>query len=144
MFNIIKVQADILKGLVKQSKGFRFMWGEINSEEIAVTTDGFVVFVIPKKLWFINPVGYKPSETMKNLFDDARQTEVAYRTEIRENNEGCIVKYKNDKTHAWFSEKLLKQFGKDCEVFIISPIKPAFILNDDKVIGMLCPARVKE
>lgn len=147
MFDIYKVQSEILKGLVKRSKGFKFAFGEYDAENVWATYDGYVAFVIPMDRWFINPIGHeKNTYITEKIFEMVNEAEVAYHTgETKQlENKVTAVRYSSKRHIAWFNEKLLARFGNGVEVRICGSTATAYIYENGKLLGAICPIMIME
>lgn len=137
-----KIYNEIVKERLKDNG--RIMIGYLDEDTIGVSTDGFVMYFIPKKEFLLDvDVLLRNSHTINlSVFKEPKDLkEIVKTTKHREIKNNMCVKIGNK----YFNEKLLKNFEKYATFKATdSPISQAYIYEDDVLVGMVMSIRVKE
>lgn len=155
-----KVEYEVLKNLVGEKIGRvpnKFFWEELDNEQVMLpesyvlgdkqicfTLDGYVAFIVPKCLWFLNTGDWDCkkisgfSEHLKGL----EKSEEAHEELMKNNGKEIIKKLvtKNGK-FAWVREKLLKPYGKNLRYYVQNEYSPVFVCEGGTLLGFVMPIR---
>ena len=115
------------------------------------TPDGYVMYRIPESRFYLDiEKVFKdiPPFDIKALWkpDDAKR---AYKTgDIKMMTQGKklynVVKIKNESDTVWVDERLLKNFDFDCSFYITNSVSAVYLKENDELVGLCMPVKVKE
>lgn len=136
-----KVYNEVIKERLKSNE--RVFMGYLDEDTIGVTTDGFVMYFIPKKEFLLDvEILLKNRHTLnlENYKEPKDLKEIPKTNEYRKLKNRTIVKIGNK----YFDEKLLKNFEKYA-IFksTDSPYTQAYIYEDDTLVGMVMPTKIE-
>ena len=137
-----KIYNEVVKERLKDNG--RVFMGYLDEDTIGVTTDGFVMYFIPKKEFLLDVKTLLKNNHTTNLegFKESKDLKKIFKTnEYRKEKNRQLVKIGNK----YFNEKLLKNFEKYATFESTdSPTSPAYIYENDVLVGLVMPVRVKE
>lgn len=137
MINVIKVQSECIKKLVKQEK---VDWCEFD-DGVWVTTDGYICYNIPKSQFFVDLSTKVPLNALRNIRENFNMARVIKQTVDANYSRGyCSIKFITaDGEEHWLQEK----FAKLCYSWCF--YKSVFYgLNDGKPVVMVMEVNVKK
>lgn len=122
----------------------RVFMGYLDKGTIGVSTDGFVMYFIPKKEFLLDVETLLKDNYTSNLenFKEPKDLKEIFKT-----NKYCKVKNRQlvKIGNKYFDEKLLKNFEKYATFKSTdSPTSQAYIYENDVLVGMVMPVRVEE
>lgn len=126
----------------KLLSGARVCYLDNGDGEIGLT-DGYVMYIIPKKELAISAEKMSAIENHSDLFEekqeDCRVTPTGNMKSLRD---GVAVQYKCDRFEIWMNEKFLKEF-QGCDFFANSPLSRVLVKTKfDKKVGVIMPIRI--
>ena len=137
MINVIKVQSECIKKLVKQEK---VNWCEFD-DGVWVTTDGYICYNIPKSQFFVDVSTKVPMNALRDIRENFIEAEKIKRTtEMNYSSSFNAIKFitADGKEH-WLQEK----FAKLCDSWLF--YKSVFYgLNNGMPVVMVMETRVKK
>lgn len=137
-----KIYNEVVKERLKDNG--RIMMRYLDDDTIGVSANGFVMYFIPKKEFLLDVDALlRNSHTIDlKVFKEPKDLkEIAKTTEHREVKKNMCVKIGNK----YFNEKILKNFEKYATFKSTdSPTSQAYIYEDDILVGMVMPIRIKE
>lgn len=152
-----KMQADILKGFVKRDywldyKGGSKFFYRNNETNIEFTLDGYIMFVVPKKAWFLTvPEHYSPLQ--RSLIEDGIKADLqsmtySYSTKIDEAKNPVDVYTFEDGEDVCINPDLYKGYLDKWDKFTFKGTKhnaPVFAFdNNNEVAFMILPINRKK
>lgn len=145
--NILKVQTDFLKLMVKGDKNKVHIFDDKNRPEWIGISEGHYICFIPKYSFFLKADDLPRHDTtyLMTDYEDGKlaQQDVIKRANIDLKMRTC-VKLKNEDTFAWVDESRIKVFDKYATFYVIGPKKPVYVLENDELVGIVIPAMVRE
>lgn len=142
MFNVVKIQEEIIKVLLKDDS-YKLCYEDCG-EDIAITIDAFTAYIFPKEKFFV-----KMPETRKSTMFSVIMKRIDEAEQVEPTNElvlknGCQVrKYHCEHFDVWINTKFTDKFGKDIQFAAVDRLKPVYVFDNSgsqtKCIGFVCP-----
>lgn len=137
-----KIYNEVVKERLRDNE--RIIIGYFDENMIGVSTNGHVMYFIPKKEFLLDIDILLNNNHMFNLnrFKEPKDLkEIVETTEYRKIEKCMCIKIGNK----YFNEKLLKNFEKYATFKSTDlPTTPAYIYEGDVLVGIVMPMRVKE
>ena len=136
MINVIKVQSECIKKLVK---GEKVNWCKFD-DGVWVTTDGYICYSIPKSQFFLDLSTKVPMNALRDIRENfANAKAIKATTEMKYSSSYNAIKFITaDGEEHWLQEK----FAKLCDSWLF--YKSVFYgLNNGMLVVMVMETRVK-
>lgn len=141
-----KIYSDIIKSCLKDGNILLGFY----EEKVFVSTDGYLGYFIPKNEFLLNIdilLNGRNSSTIVDSFKESmKNSNEAHLTgdlKVIEDKKIKAVKIENSKTYAWVNEKYLVNF-ENATFKISSPISGVWVYEDEELVGLVMPVRVKD
>jgi hypothetical protein len=142
--NVLKIQTDILKGLIKGGKP---IYTTEKDGMVGLCPDKYCVVFCPNKDVYLKLSGTPlDAEKVLNKVNDAeyRLSESSYYFDhILDGKKTKIMRVSSADRSACIQEKYTKYFGKDALYYVSSWNRPVCVYEDDVMVGIIFPVLIR-
>lgn len=138
-----KIYGEIIKAKVKDKIGL--CWGLYDENTIGITTDGLVMYFIPKDLFFLDTDKLGAPMDLEKFRPPLDAKQIMPTGEMRE------IDFYNKKTtcvkigEKWFNKDLLKNFTPtEYQDNKKEGYTPIYLYEGSKLVGLVCPIRMRQ
>lgn len=139
--NILKIESDFLKGLFStQSSGYVMT----EYEGRVGYCDGHYIAFVPKNDAYVKCE--RPVFNVKTVITDIYDHFVADYEYTITTQYGNLARFNrvDRRGYAYIDVKYIKYFDKDASYFVKDTITPVHVYEDHRLVGIICPVRIKE
>ena len=130
----------ISKAFYKEQK---IMLGAYDENTVGVTTDGFVMYLIPEKAFIFdkNKLNRERVDMTRFIFPYGYESAVRS-NELIASDKKTLAVFKNDNIEVFVDLKLLKAFDSRTSTYKIkSPTSGVLVYENDILVGLVMPTR---
>lgn len=142
--NVLKIQTDILKILVKGGKP---IFTTEKDGMVGLCPDPHCVVFCPNKDVYLKLSGTPVDiEKVLNKVKDAeyKLSESSYYFDhILDGKKTKLMKVMSGERFAFFNEKYTKYFGKDALYYVASCVRPVYVYEQGQMVGIIFPILIR-
>ena len=147
--NIINAQVEILKEALKGKRKHNVIYGTL--EDKVIIGNNTILYVIPKEECGIdltnvdcNNVNIIQESVLKGFINDDKYTSVILNNDIKVYDKTTLRVFSKDDEKIYVDESLIKYFDLKKSTFKGRNSKsPIYIYEDEVMVGLVLPVRVK-
>lgn len=138
-----KVYNEVVKEVLKSNR--RVIMGCIDNDTIGITTNGFMMYFIPKNEFLLDAdalIKNRVNNANLDLFKEPKDLKEVVKTNVYcKQGKNTLVKI-GDK---YFNEKYLKNFEEYASFKTTDKFNaPLYVYEDDVLVGLVMPVRVDD
>lgn len=140
--NVKKINKVILEALMKADNQVKI--GRYN-EQFGVTVDGYYMVLINDCDFPFDPNKIKGNnlDVKQFLNFNFKDAQLSSNIKVIEGKKEC-VEIKNESENVYINRKYLDFFDKTCTFRIDGKTKPVYVYENEELVGLIMPVRVKE
>lgn len=123
--------------------GGKIIFGSYDENTVGVTTDGFVMYLIPEKDFIFDKVKLNRAPTdVKRLINTQGYEDAVRSNESIAADKKTLAIFKNDNVEVFVNLKLLKAFDNRTSTYKIkSPQTPVLVYENNILVGFVMPTK---